>query len=103
MISPVPISKTGYDKLKEELHRLERDELPRVMQAVAEARELGDLREATLRTVLSSALKKEVRKALLGFPRECLGCVELDLCMGGCRGRTFASTGSLDRRDPACE
>jgi transcription elongation factor GreA len=45
MIDPVPISTTGYNKLKEELERLQKEELPRVMHDVAEARELGDLRE----------------------------------------------------------
>jgi transcription elongation factor GreA len=45
MIDPVPISKTGYNRLKEELDRLEKNELPAVMQRVAEAREMGDLKE----------------------------------------------------------
>jgi len=45
MLDPVPISKTGYNKLKEELERLEKNELPAVMQRVAEAREMGDLKE----------------------------------------------------------
>ena len=45
MLEPVPISRTGFNKLKEELDRLEKDELPQVMQRVAEARELGDLKE----------------------------------------------------------
>jgi transcription elongation factor GreA len=45
MVDPVPISRTGYSRLKEELDRLQKEELPRVMRAVAEARELGDLRE----------------------------------------------------------
>lgn len=45
MLDPVPISKTGYNKLKEELRRLENEELPEVQQLVAEARELGDLKE----------------------------------------------------------
>ncbi len=45
MIDPVPISKTGYNRLKEELERLEKEELPAVMQRVAEAREMGDLKE----------------------------------------------------------
>jgi len=40
----VPISKTGFDKLKEELGRLEK-ELTEVRIAVAEAREQGDLKE----------------------------------------------------------
>lgn len=45
MLDPVPISRTGYNRLKEELDRLEKDELPAVMQRVAEAREMGDLKE----------------------------------------------------------
>jgi transcription elongation factor GreA len=45
MLDPVPISKTGYSRLKEELERLEKNELPAVMQRVAEAREMGDLKE----------------------------------------------------------
>ena len=40
----VPISKTGFDKLKEELGQLEK-ELTEVRIAVAEAREQGDLKE----------------------------------------------------------
>ncbi len=40
-----PISRTGYNKLREELTRLEREELPEVRQTVAEAREDGDLKE----------------------------------------------------------
>ena len=45
MLDPVPISKTGYNRLKEELDQLEKTELPAVMQRVAEAREMGDLKE----------------------------------------------------------
>jgi len=44
MIEPVPISKTGFNKLKEELGRLKK-ELVEVKQLVAEAREHGDLKE----------------------------------------------------------
>ncbi len=63
---------------------------------------LGDLKETTLKTILSSAQKQAVRRALLESPEECLECRELKLCRGGCRGRTFALTGSMSRRDPAC-
>jgi transcription elongation factor GreA len=45
MLELVPISRTGYNRLKEELDRLQKVELPEVMQAVAEAREHGDLKE----------------------------------------------------------
>jgi transcription elongation factor GreA len=44
MLDPVPISTTGFNKLKEELEELEK-ELTEVRQTVAEARELGDLKE----------------------------------------------------------
>jgi len=44
MLDPVPISKTGFQKLKEELAELEK-ELTEVRIAVAEAREQGDLKE----------------------------------------------------------
>jgi transcription elongation factor GreA len=45
MLELVPISRTGYNRLKEELDRLQREDLPEVMRAVADAREHGDLRE----------------------------------------------------------
>ncbi len=45
MLDPVPISRTGYNRLREELEHLQKEELPRVMRAVAEAREMGDLSE----------------------------------------------------------
>jgi transcription elongation factor GreA len=44
MLNPVPISRTGYNKIKEDLDRLEK-ELTEVKQTVADARELGDLKE----------------------------------------------------------
>lgn len=44
MLDPVPISKTGFNKLKEELKRVEKD-LAAVLVDVAAARELGDLKE----------------------------------------------------------
>ena len=45
MVDPVPISRSGYNKLKEELEQLQKVELPEVQQAVAEARAEGDLKE----------------------------------------------------------
>jgi len=40
-----PMSRTGYNRLMKELTRLETEELPEVQQAVATAREEGDLKE----------------------------------------------------------
>lgn len=44
MVELIPISKTGYDKLKEELAELE-VERTEVSKRVGEAREMGDLKE----------------------------------------------------------
>ena len=63
---------------------------------------LGNLNETSLKTILSSAYKKELVKSLRKPPDECLGCEEIDQCIGGCRGRTLALKDSLDLRDPAC-
>lgn len=41
----VPMTKKGYEALKAELDRLRKEERPKVIQAIAEAREHGDLRE----------------------------------------------------------
>lgn len=45
MYETEPISRNGYNKLLEELNRLEKEELPEVRQTVAAAREEGDLKE----------------------------------------------------------
>ena len=39
------MSQEGYDKIVAELHELETVELPRVKDAIAEARAMGDLSE----------------------------------------------------------
>lgn len=44
-MSKVPLTVKGAEKLKEELHKLKTVERPRVIQAIAEAREHGDLKE----------------------------------------------------------
>jgi transcription elongation factor GreA len=40
-----PMTRTGYEKLKEELERLKRIERPAITKAIAEARSHGDLSE----------------------------------------------------------
>jgi transcription elongation factor GreA len=40
-----PISREGYDKLREEIRRLEHDEMPQIAEKIAEARAEGDLSE----------------------------------------------------------
>lgn len=44
-MSKVPLTATGAEKLRAELERLKRVERPRIIQAIAEARAHGDLRE----------------------------------------------------------
>ncbi|RJR19577.1 MAG: GeoRSP system SPASM domain protein [Nitrospiraceae bacterium] len=64
---------------------------------------LGNLNNSPLKILLSSALKKELVKSLRKSPVACLGCKEIDHCIGGCRGRTIALSDSLELRDPACQ
>lgn len=40
-----PITKKGYDALKAEMDRLKREERPKIIEAIAEARSHGDLSE----------------------------------------------------------
>jgi len=42
---PNPISREGYEKLREEIRKYEEEEMPRITAAIAEAREEGDLKE----------------------------------------------------------
>lgn len=44
-MSKVPLTETGAKKLKEELKLLKTEERPRIIQAIAEARAHGDLKE----------------------------------------------------------
>jgi GeoRSP system SPASM domain protein len=64
--------------------------------------ELGDLHETSLREIVLSGGKKHLRSLLLSPPGECGECERVEKCLGGCRGRAYAMTGSLDRPDPAC-
>ncbi len=42
-----PISREGYDKIREEIRVLEEDEMPLIAEKIAEARAEGDLKENT--------------------------------------------------------
>lgn len=44
-MSQVPLTSRGAEKLREELERLKRVERPRIIEAIAEARAHGDLKE----------------------------------------------------------
>ncbi len=45
MTQRVPMTKNGEGLLRQELERLKREERPRIIRAIAEAREHGDLKE----------------------------------------------------------
>lgn len=45
MSDRVPMTRKGYDKIKTELDRLEQEEMPKLAQRVADARDEGDLSE----------------------------------------------------------
>ena len=53
------MSQEGYDKLVAELHQLESVDLPQVRDAIAEARDKGDLREGKI------SIKSPIAQALL--------------------------------------
>jgi len=44
-MSKVPLTKNGADAMREELRKLKNEDRPRVIAAIAEAREHGDLKE----------------------------------------------------------
>jgi GeoRSP system SPASM domain protein len=64
--------------------------------------ELGDLHATSLREIILSGKKKQLRSLLLSPPGECAVCDRSEKCLGGCRGRAYAMTGSLVLSDPAC-
>jgi GeoRSP system SPASM domain protein len=63
---------------------------------------LGNLGEASLKEIMLSPVKKEVRRLILTNPADCRACGELSECRGGCRGRGYAVHGSLAGADAAC-
>lgn len=64
---------------------------------------IGTIEKSPLKEIIGSQAKKEFRRGLLEYPSECHGCAELGECRGGCRGRSCAMHGSMDRLDPACK
>lgn len=45
MANFIPMTRDAYNRKKEELYRMEHDEMPRIAQKIAEARAEGDLKE----------------------------------------------------------
>lgn len=44
-VERIPMSKPGYEKLKAQLDAMKHDEMPRIAEAIAAARDFGDLSE----------------------------------------------------------
>jgi GeoRSP system SPASM domain protein len=63
---------------------------------------LGELRHTSLKEIVASSAKKELRHKLMANPVGCRDCPTLAECRGGCRGRAFVVQGSLDGADGAC-
>jgi transcription elongation factor GreA len=45
MSESIPMTRKGYDKIREEVHRLEHEEMPKIVERMAAARAEGDLSE----------------------------------------------------------
>jgi len=63
---------------------------------------IGTVRDTPLVKIAGSEQKKGIRKDILTRPAVCDDCKESLACKGGCRGRAYVMTGSLERPDPAC-
>lgn len=61
--------------------------------------ELGAL---SLKEILMSPAKKDLRSRILRYPAACDSCPEIAVCRGGCRGRSSVIHGSFDDIDDAC-
>lgn len=64
---------------------------------------IGNLAEESLREIISSGRKRDLRKTLITVPTDGTACDRSASCLGACRGRAFVMTGSLTCCDPACE
>ncbi|ABB30810.1 hypothetical protein GeomeDRAFT_0884 [Geobacter metallireducens RCH3] len=63
---------------------------------------LGTVGEASLKEIIASMAKKDVRQRLLEHPGACMACGDVAECRGGCRGRAYVVHQSLEGEDPAC-
>jgi GeoRSP system SPASM domain protein len=64
---------------------------------------LGNILDRPLKEIIRSDEKKGLRRDILKRPSVCVSCGETDACKGGCRGRAYVMTGSLEQPDPACK
>lgn len=63
---------------------------------------LGKIGSTSLKEIIKSSAKKELRSRILNTPAACYDCLEVALCKGGCRGRSYVKHDSFDGVDDAC-
>ncbi|MDA8430790.1 MAG: GeoRSP system SPASM domain protein [Geobacteraceae bacterium] len=63
---------------------------------------IGAIGEMPLKEILISPAKKELRNRVVRYPAACDSCQEINICRGGCRGRSLVMHGSLEDIDDAC-
>ncbi|MFA7403694.1 MAG: GeoRSP system SPASM domain protein [Pelobacteraceae bacterium] len=63
---------------------------------------LGEIGATSLKDIIASPAKKELRGRIRHDPVACGSCLEISACHGGCRGRSYVLHGSFDEIDDAC-
>ena len=94
----VPITRKGYDRLRTELQRLEQEERPVVIQAIAEAREHGDISE---NAEFEAAKEKQalVEGKINDLHYKLSQCEIVEVAQGSAERVTFGSTVELEDLD----
>jgi GeoRSP system SPASM domain protein len=64
---------------------------------------IGEIGALSLKEILTSSAKKELRNIILSYPTACVSCQEVVVCRGGCRGRSAVMHGSFEGIDDACQ
>ena len=94
----LPITREGYDRLRAELQRLEQKERPKVIQAISEAREHGDITENA-----EYEAAKEKQAMLEGkindLHHKLSQCEIVEVAQGSDGRVTFGSTVELENLD----
>src|SRR5437867_12108660 len=89
-----PMTRTGYEKLKEELERLKRFERPAITKAIAEARAHGDLSENA--EYHAAREKQSFTEGRINELEAKVGAAEVIVQPSGGDRVTFASTVRLE-------
>jgi GeoRSP system SPASM domain protein len=64
---------------------------------------LGNIGTTSLKEIIISPAKKDLRSRIVRFPDACSSCLEIAVCRGGCRGRSYVAHGSFNAIDDACQ